>query len=92
MKEIKKLTVAEVKLRCVKCDKAIKPLSHADIPAESAAYNNAGLANGESVKWDTTANSGLGGWVRYTPVSAGGYVVNGGKRGPYLSGRQMLIV
>jgi hypothetical protein len=45
------------------------------------ATNFAGLANGESVKWDTTANSGLGGWVRYTPVSAGGYVVNGGQAG-----------
>lgn len=43
------------------------------------AANFAGLANGESVKWDTTANSGLGGWVRYTPASTSGFVVNGGQ-------------
>lgn len=58
MKEIKKLTVSEVNLRCVKCDKAIKPLSHADIPAESAAYNNAGVdafaVGYGSAKYDTT--------------------------------------
>lgn len=45
------------------------------------AANFAGLANGESVKWDTTANSGLGGWVRYTPASTSGFVVNGGQAG-----------
>ncbi|MBK7842370.1 MAG: hypothetical protein IPJ71_01545 [Bdellovibrionales bacterium] len=36
------------------------------------AANFAGLANGESVKWDTSANSGLGGWVRYSPPSTSG--------------------
>jgi hypothetical protein len=36
------------------------------------AANFAGLANGESVKWDTSANSGLGGWVRYSPSSTSG--------------------
>lgn len=46
------------------------------------ATNFVGLANGESVKWDTSANSGLGGWVRYTPASASGLVVNGGQAGP----------
>ncbi|MBK8202991.1 MAG: hypothetical protein IPK68_11930 [Bdellovibrionales bacterium] len=45
------------------------------------AADFAGLANGESVKWDTTANSGLGGWVRYTPASTSGFVVNGGQVG-----------
>ncbi len=45
------------------------------------ATNFAGLANGESVKWDTTANSGLGGWVRYAPLSASGVVMNGGQAG-----------
>jgi hypothetical protein len=45
------------------------------------AANFAGLANGESVKWDTTANSGLGGWVRYTPASTSGFVANGGQAG-----------
>ncbi|MBK8201384.1 MAG: hypothetical protein IPK68_03345 [Bdellovibrionales bacterium] len=46
------------------------------------ATNFAGLANGESVKWDTTANSGLGGWVRYTPASTSGFIANGGQAGP----------
>lgn len=45
------------------------------------AANFAGLANGESVKWDATANSGSGGWVRYTPASTSGFVVNGGQVG-----------
>ncbi|MBK8200855.1 MAG: hypothetical protein IPK68_00510 [Bdellovibrionales bacterium] len=36
------------------------------------AADFAGLANGESLKWDTSANSGLGGWVRYSPPSTSG--------------------
>lgn len=43
--------------------------------------NFSGLSNGESIQWDTTANSGLGGWVRYTPVSSSGFVVKGGQTG-----------
>lgn len=31
----------------------------------------AGLSSGESIKWDSTANSGAGGWVRYTPATSG---------------------
>lgn len=58
MKEYKKLKVSEVNLRCVKCDKAIRSLSHADIPAEYAAYNNAGVdafsVGYGSAKYDTT--------------------------------------
>lgn len=45
------------------------------------AANFAGLANGESLKWDTSANTGLGGWVRYTALSGSGYVANGGQAG-----------
>ncbi|MBK7842832.1 MAG: tail fiber domain-containing protein [Bdellovibrionales bacterium] len=45
------------------------------------AANFASLADGESLKWDTTANSGLGGWVRFTPASTSGFVVNGGQAG-----------
>lgn len=36
------------------------------------AANFVGLANGESVKWDTSANSGAGGWVRYSPPATSG--------------------
>lgn len=49
------------------------------------AANFAGLSNGESLKWDTSANTGLGGWVRSSgslPAAAGtagapGYAFSG---------------
>lgn len=36
--------------------------------------NLASLANGEALKWDSSANVGAGGWVRYTPIAAGSVV------------------